>query len=256
MKSWSKVIFLLFISVSVSCSSKNETKKNQIVLESDQEQMDEKQMEYASLPIKPNKVLITAHPQHKLVTVYKEKITKDGKHTFIDGNYRHYSYNYDDDPCNEWNGHFMPGLEAVYGYKMYNISHFDTASKSKNDLFDKAVLVKTLYFPAFEQDTLNCIPVKRDYYLVSVYDEDTNEDGVISSKDLRRLYSFDLNGINKQLLIPKEYSVTGSEYDVQNDDMYVFATLDENGNGLTERGELVHIFLLDLQKPQMAQRLF
>jgi hypothetical protein len=44
-------------------------------------------------------------------------------------------------------------------------------SKTKKELFDKPVLIKTLYYPAFAKDTLNSKVVTRDYMLVSVYNK-------------------------------------------------------------------------------------
>jgi hypothetical protein len=143
----------------------------------------------------------------------------------------------------------MPGLEAIYGYNMVNISHYNTETKKQKYLFDHPVLIKTLYFPSFSVDTLNFKPVQRDFYLISVYDEDTNKDGFINPTDLRRFYSFELNGLNKIELIPQNYSVIRSEYDSANDYMYVFAQLDENNNGNRDQKENIHIFWIDLKNP-------
>ncbi len=85
--------------------------------------------------------------------------------------------------------------------------------------------------------------------MVSVYDEDTNKDGFINVKDLRRFYFFDINGMNKELLIPKNYSVMSSEYDSANDLMYVFAKLDKNQNGQMESDEPTDIYWIDLTNP-------
>lgn len=118
------------------------------------------------------------------------------------------------------------------------------------NLFESPVLIKTLYFPSFSIDTLNYEPVKRDYYMISVYYEDTNADGLINNKDLRRFYYFDLNGLNKNLLVPDNYSVISSQYDSANDCMYVFAQLDENKNGQRDPKEEVNIFRIDLKNPK------
>ncbi|MEM9887809.1 MAG: hypothetical protein AAF849_18080 [Bacteroidota bacterium] len=53
-------------------------------------------------------------------------------------------------------------------------------------------------------------------------------------KDLRRFYHFDLEVSKKTDLIPKNYSVMSSEFDPENDFMYVFARMDES-----KKGELV-----------------
>lgn len=86
--------------------------------------------------------------------------------------------------------------------------------------------------------------------MVSVYDEDSNKDGFISVKDLRRFYYFDINGKNKKALIPKNYSVMSSEYDSANDYMYVFAKADTNKNGQMENNEPIDIFWIDLKNPE------
>lgn len=41
-----------------------------------------------------------------------------------------------------------------------------------------------------------------------------------------------------------------SEYDPANDYMYIFAKLDENGNGQMETNEKMHIFWIDLKNPE------
>ena len=117
-------------------------------------------------------------------------------------------------------------------------------------LFTHPVLIKTLYLPSVTQDTLFNQPIKRNYYMVSAYDEDSNQDGFINANDLRRLFLFDLSGKERQYLIPPQYSVVSSEYDYANDFMYVFAQLDENKNGTREETEQVSVFWIDLKNPK------
>ena len=233
-----------------------EGKMNQIDLTpsySEDENYEQKEHGY---PTKPNTVIVTGNSSHKLVTIYKEKFSKDGKIRFIDGNYYHYNYMYDVDEGNNWNGNYMPGLEAVYGYKMYNVAHLNADSNQRNNFFDHPVLVKTLYYPTDKKDTLNFEPITRDYYMVSVYDEDTNNDTIINHKDLRRFYWFDINGKNKTPLVPKNYSVFKSEYDPKSDLMYVFAQLDENENGKRDPEEHIHVFYFSLADPKPAERVY
>lgn len=111
-----------------------------------------------------------------------------------------------------------------------------------------------MYFPSFTNDTLNYEPVLRKYYMISVYNDDTNKDGFINLKDLRRFYYFDLNAQNRKPLIPENYSVMSSEYDSANDYMYVFAQLDENNNGQAEDDEDIHVFWIDLENPHNKGR--
>ncbi|SOS49005.1 conserved hypothetical protein [Tenacibaculum dicentrarchi] len=144
----------------------------------------------------------------------------------------------------------MPGFKAVYGYNFINISHYNNNTKKQNKFFEKPVLIKTLYYPAFSKDTLNYKPINRKYYMVSVYDQDSNNDGFITVKDLRRFYYFDIHGIGKRALIPENYSVMNSEYDSANDFMYVFAKADKNNNGQMEANEPTAIFWIDLNNPK------
>ena len=240
-----------------SCSGGKKHKEYEIDLRANTETVkgsDNK--ENTPLITRPNTVLKTSHPEHRLITVYKEKRTKNNSR-YIDGNYYYHSYpDHAEGDGNNWHYHFMPGFEAVYGFNMYNIAHYNTTSMEKKFLFDHSVLIKTLYYPSFEKDTLNNQPVSRNYYMVSVYNEDTNNDSTINAKDLRRFFAFDLD-INKRTpLIPNNYSVLSSEYDPQNDFMYVFARLDKNNNGTRDEDEPVHIFYVDLKIPDTAKRLY
>ncbi len=144
----------------------------------------------------------------------------------------------------------MPGFEAAYGYNLVNVSHFNHQTKTAKNFFEESVLIRTLYYPAFSKDTLNGTPISRDYYMTSVYDEDTNKDGYINMKDLRKFYHFDINVENKTMLIPEDYAVMSSQYDSVNDFMYIFARLDENNNGQIEYEEATHIFWIDLKNPK------
>lgn len=199
---------------------------------------------------RPSGVLLTGEKRYRLTTVYKVNVNKGNGRSFTGSN--NYYQNYQEEESNgsnRWHTHFMPGLEAVYGYNMVNISLFDLDTKKQKLLFEKPVLIKTLYFPSFSSDTLNGKPVKRNYFLVSVYDEDTNRDGFINENDLRHLYCFSLDLAAKTPVLPLNYSAISSEYDPANDYMYVFARLDENHNGIAEDTENIHIFWIDLKDP-------
>jgi hypothetical protein len=118
------------------------------------------------------------------------------------------------------------------------------------------VLVKSLYYPSFVQDSLYKKPITRNYYLVSAYDVDTNRDTLLNKKDLRRFYYFNATCSEKIQLLPPDYSVVRSEYDPKNDVMYIFARHDDNANGIIDRKEPLHIFWLSLTKPAAAKRLY
>ncbi len=196
---------------------------------------------------RPNSVLLTGISNVRLTSIYKVNRKKDGT-SFIGSD----SYLYDDSDLgqgNNWNGNLVPGLESIHGYNLVNISHYDIQTNKKKAFFDKPVLVKTLYFPASSNDTLNYKIVKRNYFLVSVYDNDTNKDGFINLKDLRRFYLFDNNGEKQKQLVPENYSVFKSKYDPDNDFMFVFARLDKNNNGQIDDNEPTNIFWVDLKNP-------
>jgi len=199
---------------------------------------------------RPGNVLLTNNPTHRLTPIYKVNYHKKTGKPFVGSNHFHTYWNREVSDGNNWHDNFMPGFEAVYGYNLVNISHYNLDSNTQNEFFKKHVLIKTLYFPSFSNDTLNNQPVNRNYYMVSVYDEDTNKDGMITMKDLRRFYLFDVEGHKKMALVPKNYSVMSSEYDSSNDYMYVVAKLDQNINGQMEQEELTHIFWIDLKNPE------
>ena len=207
-----------------------------------------------SFKTRPSSILLTGIPQYRLATIYKVNYNKDST-TFIGSNAYH--FNYDDmgkETGNQWNYNYLPGFEAVYGYNMVNVSHCDTGIQTQKNFFERPVLMRTLYYPAFSKDTLNYQPVNRNYYMASVHEEDTNKDGFINVKDLRRFYYFDINAKTKKPLVPPNYSVFQSEYDPANDFMYVFAKLDENRNGQGDDAEAVHIFWIDLKNPERTGR--
>ncbi|MEO1513907.1 MAG: hypothetical protein AAFV95_02805 [Bacteroidota bacterium] len=202
------------------------------------------------LQTRPRNVLLTSDPAHRLVPIYKVNFHKRTKKPFVGSNSFYSSYwSYGRTDGNNWNNNFMPGFEAMYGYNFVNVSHYNNRTQQANAFFDKPVLIRTLYYPAFSKDTLNGTSITRQYYMVSAHDEDSNKDGFVNSKDLRRFYHFDLDANNKTPLVPQQYSVMSSEYDPQNDYMYVFARLDENANGQMESEEAISVFWIDLKDP-------
>ncbi len=238
----------------VGCSRNKVEKKGFQVSEISEDERGQKvvglQLDSLELETRPRNVLLTFNEAHRLTPIYKVNYHKKTKEPFTGSNTYHRDWSRDYGEGNNWNGNFMPGFEAVYGYNFVNVSHYNNQTRTENKLFETPVLIKTLYFPAFSADTLNHEPVKRAYYMVSVYDEDSNKDGFISVKDLRRFYYFDIDGQNKKALVPQDYSVLSSEYDSANDFMYVFARKDKNQNGQMEADEPTDIFWIDLKNPE------
>lgn len=249
------VIPIIMILILLGCSNNKVEKKGFQVREITENEEGEKivglPIDSLKIEVKPRNVLLTKNPIHRLSPIYKVNYDKRNGKPFTGSNAFHTNYwEYGKSDENNWNNNFMPGFEATYGYNFVNISHYNNESNEENLFFDRPVLVKTLYYPAFSKDTLNSLPINREFYMVSVYDEDTNKDGFINVKDLRRFYHFDLDAKEKSNLIPKHYSVLSSEYDPENDFMYVFARIDENENGQMEYEESTHIFWIDLKNPE------
>jgi hypothetical protein len=248
--------FLFFSLIALlGCSSpsqdpKNHTSGNHGVEESNQNfhglRSDDTEIE-----TEPRGVLLTGHAAYRLSPVYKVNYTGDRKERYTGSNFYHWTDEaFEDLEGSNWNHNFMPGFAAMYGYNLVNVSHFNNQTGEQIALFDKPVLINTLYYPAFSKDTLNNKPVVRNHYLVSAYTDDSNKDGLINTKDLRRLFYFDIHGKHKTELIPDNYTVLSSEYDPANDFMYVFARLDQNQNGQLEREEPLHVFWIDLNNPE------
>lgn len=204
----------------------------------------------------PSTVLMTGVANVRITTIFK--VNKNNERTFIGSN--NYLYKDEDEQENKsgnnWNDHLMPGFEGVYGYNLVNVSHYSITENKQKLFFEKPVLIKTVYFPSFLKDTLNRKPVLRDYFIVSVYNDDSNKDGFINFKDLRRIYLFNINGERQKALIPENYSVFKSEYDSENDLMFVFAQLDANNNGSRDESEPIHVFWIDLKDPNRTGRMY
>lgn len=202
----------------------------------------------------PHKVILTGLPQHRLITVYKIQPPKKPKEIDRFSSYSE-SY-YHDYEAKDYQTHFMPGIDLQFGYNLVNIAHYDLLTEKMNYLFDQPVLIKSLYYPSFEQDSLHKKPINRDYYLVSVYDADTNADTLVNRRDLRRIYHFNASANVKTQLIPSDYSVQHSQYDSQNDVMYIYARKDANKNGMADKDEPVHVFWISLKTPGPAKRMY
>ncbi len=254
MKLTDKIRIAFFLSILASCSNNKLEEKgfpvnnSQTTETSEEEKAEGISKDSLKFETRPSNVLLTGISNVRLTTVYKVNLNKKDGTTFIGSNNNLYN-DTELGQGNNWNGNLVPGLEGIYGYNLVNISHYDIQKNNKKELFEKPVLIKTLYYPAFSKDTLNNKAVKRNYLLVSVYNDDTNKDGFINQKDLRRFYLFNSNGERQNQLVPENYSVFKSEYDSDNDFMFVFARLDKNANGQIDDNEPISIFWVDLKDP-------
>src|SRR5690606_28893432 len=212
------ILFLTLVYLGTGCSKGKVDEKGFQVgstsQNSENETSDGLNRDSLKIETRPSNVLLTGVSNVRLTTIYKVNINKKSNTTFIGSNSYYYRYEYaEENSGNNWNNNLMPGIEAVYGYNMVNVSHYDIKENKQKNFFEKPVLIKTLYYPAFSKDTLNHMPVKREYFMVSVYNDDTNKDGFINLKDLRRFYLFNINGEKQNALVPENYSVIKSEYD-------------------------------------------
>lgn len=200
----------------------------------------------------PHTVLLTGMQRFRLVPVYKS--VRDKEATLSISKTRYDSYEANEEGMSD--EHFMPGIDILYGYNLLNIAHYDFQTLKTRFLFDHPVLVKTLYYPCFEQDSLNGQPVNRNYYLVSAYDSDTNKDTLLNKNDLRHFFLINDSANHKMEVIPSDYSVVRSEYDPGNDFMYIFAKQDENKDGTISKSESTRVFYLNLKNPGPAIRMY
>lgn len=255
------ILSFALISFFACNSKKNDQKEEQIKISQDDDQPDQpdsllnslqRNLAFNQVATTPHTVILTGLADHRLVTVYKSAPAQEGA-----GNEKFSSRSviYSSDGSEEVT-HFMPGIDILYGYNLLNVAHYDLKGGRQNLFFKSPVLIKTLYYPSFVQDSLDKKPITRNYYLVSVYDEDTNKDTLINKRDLRRLYYFDESSTVRIRLVPEDYSVIRSQYDPGNDVMYVFARHDADKNGTGNKGEPVHIFWINLKQPVRATRLY
>ena len=241
----SSVLCLLFI------SCKHDLKREEIRLDESSSDVVESKWQLNSdslLRLTLTKdVILTGMNDHRLIGIYKAYAVSE-KNKLIKVN---------DEAIDDYDFdiHYMPGLDLFYGYQLINISHYNFESDSSTLFFDKNVLIKNLYFPSFEQDSINKKPINRNYYLVSVFDEDTNKDGLINKNDLKHFYSFNADATSKTQLIPNNYTVVRSEYDSGKDVMYIYAKEDSNKNGRRDSHESLHIFWISLKEPKAGIRI-
>jgi len=236
----------------LGCDKKPNFDKGFSVLESNQAENTQdtviKAGNYDALETQPGTVLLTGTDKIRLIPVFKVNINKTNGERYV-GKPQFYT-NYDEtylQSKNYWHDHIVPGFEAAYGFNLLNIAVAQEDSVLAVSLFEPVVLINTIYYPSFDTDTLNYKPIKRNYFLLTVYDEDTNKDGFIDNKDMRRMYYFNIYGSEKIRLIPQDYSVFKSTYDEANDWMFLYAKLDENKNGRADDSDPIHVFRLALE---------
>ncbi len=257
------VVFIISASIVISCGSSHSDKKEEQIrvdMSEDSEAVPDSvqnsvrgNASFNQIPTAPNSVILTGMHNHRLVTIYKSRLESGSS----GGGSRisKFSYEYDENDS-ETEQHYMPGIDILHGFNLLNVAHYDLASQKLNYFFKKPAFIKTLYYPSFWQDSINKKPINRNYYLVSVYDEDTNKDTILNKKDLRHFYHFDSACVVKTLLVPADYSVMRSHYDWHNDVMYIYASQDIDKNGMRDKKDPIHIFWIDLKKPTKAIQMY
>lgn len=204
------LIYIIGLTLLISCTPKRKFQKgfqvNNIEENSEISKIDGLDKDSLKFETRPGGVLLTGVPNVRLTSIFKVNYKKDKKTTFIGSNNfitKEENYEYNPTNANIWNNHVLPGFEAVYGYNFVNISHYEIKENKQKLFFEKPVLIKTFYFPSFTKDTLNNKPVNRNYFIVSLYNDDTNKDGFINANDLRRIFYLILMGKNKSCLFQK-----------------------------------------------------
>ena len=208
---------------------------------------------FKQLSTSPSSVILTGLSNIKLLPMYKINSETDRNLNFSEGS--SYYKNSDNNGEVDNFSYFMPGIDIFHGYNLINIGYFDLKKEKMSYFFQKPVLIKTFYFPSPEQDSLNNKPISRSYFMVSVYDEDTNKDSLINSKDLRKFYHFDEFKSTKTQILPNSYSSIRSTYDHKNDIMYIYARHDSNKNGTPEKAEPISIFYINLNEPTVVKQM-
>jgi hypothetical protein len=241
-----------------ACNRRHESKEGTVIVNDSVNDLRTENVDAQSLKLgtQPGRVLLTGIPQYRLTPVLKLNWDRDARRTFVTGIDFRTEYGEDVVGIDVRHGHIVPGFEAACAYNMVNVSHFDHQTKQARQLFDSLVLVKTIYFPAADQDTLHRLPVHRDCYMISVFDEDTNKDGFVNQNDLRRFYHFALPSLEKTPLIPKDYAVLSSQYDPGNDFLHIVTRQDLNANGKVDGDDPMHIFWIDMKNPKVNGMLF
>ena len=249
---------LVFSILLVSCNVKNQDKKSEQLTINEIEDDNRFDSLKTGLEINKsfnqfnsttNKVLLTGLNNIRLINIYK---IKPNQNKYLD----HYEgTTYDEYSPKGQFRYFMPGIDVIRGYNLINIAHYNLEKDKLSYFFQKPVLVRNLYFPGVKRDSLNGQLIQRNFFMATVYDEDTNNDSLINKKDIRKMYHFDELNTQKIQLIPSDFSPFYSTYDYKNDILYVYTREDKNKNGKSEKEEPIAVFYIRLSNPTVAKRM-
>lgn len=254
-----QILTLILLSFIVSCSNEKPAAEEEIRIEPETTTVPDTMnsisgsVPFSKLATYPHKVILTGLADQRLITIYRK--VPDAKKNLIEEYSSRSSYSYDyDNPDNQQ--HFMPGIDVQFGYNLVNVAHYNFPTEKIKLLFDHPVLIRSIYYPAFELDSVNEKPINRNYFLISVYNEDTNGDTLINKKDLRRFIHFNATASEQMQLTPPDYSVERSQFDSMRDIMYIYARHDANKDGKSEPKEPLHVFWFSLARPEVAKRMY
>ncbi|HEY0651469.1 MAG TPA: hypothetical protein VGD65_00015 [Chryseosolibacter sp.] len=257
-----KTVALTFFSLTLlfaGCSRENSSTNEEIRLVADTtttgvDSTSSIVLSASTLMTYPNEVLLTGLKDQRLVTIYR-KVQDANKNLIEEYAGNSSSYYYGDETRSHYS-FFMPGINLQLGYNLVNIAHYNFKTEKTKMLFERPALIRSIYYPSFEQDSLNKKPINRNYFFVSVYNEDTNLDTLLNKGDLRRFFMFNADASEQKLMIPADYSVVRSQYDSANDVMYIFARHDANNDGRSQPTEPLHVFWISLANPGEGTRLY
>lgn len=151
MKYLQTVFALALVYFMTSCSNgKLEEKGFQVSSTSDnpeKERLNGLSSDSLKIDTRPSSVLLTGVPNVRLTTIYKVNLNKKDNSTFVGSDSFYYRYEESEAyKGNNWNNNLMPGLKAVYGYNMVNISHYNIKENKQKNFFEKPVLIRTVYY--------------------------------------------------------------------------------------------------------------
>lgn len=254
-----KLTFILFIVLTLTIFSCEKKKKGQKLILNEVNATEfgdssdvniSNSTTFNQISIAPNNVILTSSDNIRLISIYKTPKLGDrniqreeGTSFYEETDYSSKEYEF---------SYFMPGIDVIYGYNLVNIGHYNIDKNELTYFFKKPVLIRTLYYPGVKNDTFNKKKVTRNFFFVSAYTFDSNNDSTISNKDLRQFYYINETNTEKVELLPQGYSAIRSQFDYKNDIMYIYARNDENKNGICEKTEKINIFIIKLSNPKIA----
>lgn len=251
-------ISLLFIMVLFSCKQEKKVKQQSITVTETNASFDSSNSignsnTFNQVNTSPNELILTGNDKIRLLPIYKIPLNHDKNILYDPGT----TYDGEREILMEDDyRYYMPGIDIIKGYNLVNIGHYNNEKGILSYFFRNPVLVRTLYFPGVYKDSLNKKEIKRDFFLVSAYNEDTNNDSLINNRDFRRLFYIDILNEKQVSLLPNDHSAIRSSYDFKNDVMMIRARKDANKNGDLEKTEPISIFLLYFKSPTSLKQVY